>query len=165
VAIEIAGAPDGREDAVSRSTTDALIEELARLGAKPVRLDDDPTVGASAHARTANEMGASLCLSISLVSPDAGSTGPMCSFFGSASTHSPAGMQLAELILEELERVTGRAGGTKGLTGAILRETRMPAVQIEPLSRADDPAEIADPGLPVRVAAAIATGVRRFFAD
>ena len=165
VAIDRGPTPDHAIEAVARSVMDALVEELSRVGAKPVRLDDDDRRGSSARARMANELGASLCLSVTLVSADARSTGPACSFFGSASTHSPAGMQLAQLILDELERATGRAGRTHRLTSAMLRETRMPAVQVEPLGEADDRSQLADPDVPALVAAAIAAGVSRFFAD
>ena len=161
VAIEVGEAPS---DDLTRATIDALVTSLSHLGAKPVRLDEDESLLSSARARMANEMGASLCLSVTLVSAEDGSIGPTCSFFGSASTHSPAGMQLAQLILDELERVTGRPGRIQRLTGAILRETRMPAVQVAPLGQADARSTIVG-DLPTRVAAAIATGVRRFFAD
>jgi N-acetylmuramoyl-L-alanine amidase len=47
----------------------------------------------------------------------------------------------------------------------MLRETRMPAVQVEALGAADDGTVVRDPAFPARVATAIAAGVRRFFAD
>ena len=162
VAIDVGAA--AAED-VTRHTIDALAAALSRLGAKPVRLDEDDALASSARARMANEMGASLCLSVAFVSADPGSTGPTCSYFGSASTHSPAGMQLAQLILDELEGAMARPGRTKRLTNAILRETRMPAVVVEPMGSDDDASSLTDPGLPARVGAAIATGVGRFFAD
>jgi hypothetical protein len=80
----------------------------------------------------------------------------VCAYFGSASTHSPAGKRLAELVLEELDRGPGSSGRLEGLTEAILRETRMPAVQIQPcMTTADDV-----PG----IARAISEALRRFFA-
>jgi hypothetical protein len=80
----------------------------------------------------------------------------VCSYFGSASTHSPAGKRLAELVLEEMDRKPGYPGRLEGLTDAILRETRMPAVQIQPCmtTTADVP----------RIAGAVADALRRFFA-
>ena len=165
VAVDRGPTPDRDVEDVARSVMDGLVVELSHLGAKPVRLDEDETLGSSARARMANEMGASLCLSVTLVSADARSTGPTCSFFGSASTHSPAGMQLAQLILDELERATGRPGKAQRLTGAMLRETRMPAVQVEPVGQADDRSWLTDRAFAADVAAAIATGVSRFFAD
>ncbi len=41
-------------------------------------------------------------------------------------------MLLAQLILDELEAELGVRGRLQRLTGAMLRETRMPAVQVEP---------------------------------
>jgi hypothetical protein len=82
----------------------------------------------------------------------------VCSYFGSDRTHSPAGMLLARLILEELEPATGRPGRVRPLAGTLLRETRMPAVQLEIPARPTDP-----DGYPEGVAIAVAAGVRRFF--
>ena len=81
----------------------------------------------------------------------------MCAYFGSATTHSPAGKRLAELVAEELAaRVPAPPDTWKRLTHAILRETRMPAVQIQPCvtTTADVPA----------VARAVAVALGRFFA-
>jgi N-acetylmuramoyl-L-alanine amidase len=133
-----------------------LADELGRLGAKPALLraaDDDPTP--SERASAANEVDAAACVSIH-VDRDRITSGPVCFSFGSASTHSPMGMRLAQLIVEELALSFGTAGTTELLAAALLRETRMPAVQVEPaVHGALDPAA---------VARAIATGLGRFFA-
>ncbi len=133
-----------------------LADELGRLGAKPALLraaDDDPTP--SERAAAANEVDAAACVSIH-VDRDRITSGPVCFSFGSASTHSPMGMRLAQLIVEELALAFGTAGTTELLAAALLRETRMPAVQVEPaVHGALDPAA---------VAGAIATGLARFFA-
>ena len=129
----------------------ALADGLVAMGAKPVLLrgeDGDPS--ASDRARSANEMGASVCVSLH-VSPSGTEAPSTCSYFGNAATHSPAGKRLAELAAEELERELGCTMSVERLTGAILRETRMPAVQIE-TSQAD------------RVGPAIAAALSRFFA-
>jgi N-acetylmuramoyl-L-alanine amidase len=146
--------PEGGSDearVASYAAAVALADELVAMGAKPVLLrgeDDDPS--ASERARSANEMGASVCVSlhVSTGDPEAPLT---CSYFGSAATHSPAGKRLAELAAEELERELGCAMSVERLTGTILRETRMPAVQIE-TSQADP------------VGLAIAAALSRFFA-
>jgi N-acetylmuramoyl-L-alanine amidase len=72
---------------------------------------------------------------------------------------------LAQLILEELEAELGLAGRLQPLTIAPLRETRMPAVQVEPLTGigAQEQKMLTDPDLPSRVARAVAAGVGRFF--
>ncbi len=132
----------------------ALADELSGIGAKPVllRADDQP----SQSARAANELTAAACVSLHL-SPHGENDGAICSYFGSATTHSPAGKHIAELIVAALERELGCPGRAGGLTEAILRETRMPAVQIE-LPQGDPPAG------PERVARAIAEGLSRYFA-
>ena len=120
----------------------------------------------SDRAREANEMGASMCISLHLASGLPEASGPTCSYFGSASTHSPAGMLLAQLILEELEAELGVRGRLQRLTGAMLRETRMPAVQVEPvfITNAVEAALLVDPEFGGRIGRAVAAGVRRFFA-
>jgi N-acetylmuramoyl-L-alanine amidase len=142
----------------------AVAEELAALGAKPelLRLEvPDPVP--SERARIANELGAALCVSIQIGVDDA--VKPSCAYFGTAATHSPTGRHLAELILEELERDFGRTGRLERLTVAMLRETRMPAVQVEPfsLAREADRSIVGDPTVPGRVGNAVAGGIRRFF--
>lgn len=146
----------------------ALHDELVALGAKPALLcarGEDPT--ASERARTANELGASVCVSLRLGTGLPEAAGPTCSYFGSASTHSPAGMLLAQLILEELEAELGKRGRLHRLTGAMLRETRMPAVQIEPLflTNRHEAASLGDPEFTRRVGRAVARGVRRFYRE
>jgi N-acetylmuramoyl-L-alanine amidase len=145
----------------------ALRDALAARGAKPELLSDvgaDPTP--SDRARLANELGAVLCLSLHLGEGVSETSGPTCSYFGSPRTHSPAGQLLAEHILDELEGALGRRGRLQRLTGAMLRETLMPAVQIEPVAGAN-PSEVSllnDAVFIARVADAIAAGSSRYFA-
>ena len=133
-----------------------LADELGRLGAKPAVLrsaDERPT--ASDRARAANDVGAAACVSIH-VDRDRVTAGPVCFSFGNTSTHSPMGMRLAQLIVEELALTFGTAGTTERLAATMLRETRMPAVQVEPAVHGE-----VDPLL---IARAIAAGLARFFA-
>jgi N-acetylmuramoyl-L-alanine amidase len=134
----------------------ALADELAAMGAKPVVLEGDARTGPSDMARAANELSASACISLQVATAGSRAGGPVCNYFGSASTHSPAGRRLAELVLEELDRGPGSAGRLERLTDAILRETRMPAVQIQPYAVTVDDVP--------RVASAVAGALRRFFA-
>jgi N-acetylmuramoyl-L-alanine amidase len=94
-------------------------------------------------------------------------SGPTCSYFGSTHTHSPFGMRLAGLILHELEDEFDRRGRLQRLAVTMLRDTRMTAVQVEPLflTNEDEARMIADPRFPERVGRAVATGMRRFFRD
>jgi N-acetylmuramoyl-L-alanine amidase len=145
----------------------AVAQELAAVGAKPELLrtgGEDPSP--SDRARTANELGAAVLLSLHLGSGLPEGSGPTCSYFGSDTTHSPAGRHLAELVLDELEREFGCRGRTQRLTIGLLRETRMPALQVEPLfvTNQREAEMIADPAFATRVGRAVASGVRRFFA-
>jgi N-acetylmuramoyl-L-alanine amidase len=154
-------------DASIRAVAAALVDELSTAGAKPATLESEGVSGPSDRAREANELGASMCISIHMATGLPEASGPTCSYFGSERTHSPGGMLLAQLILEQLERELGTRGRLQRLTGAMLRETRMPAVQIEPafLTNTLEAVAIADPGWAASVARAIAAGVRRFFGE
>ncbi len=150
VAIDPAGS-----DPASFEVATRLAEELERLGAKPAVLRsgaEDPAP--SDRARAANDVGAAACVSIH-VDRERTTSGPVCFSFGSASTHSPMGMRLAQLIVDELATASGAAGTTERLTATMLRETRMPAVQVAPAS--DDELDA------TMTARAIAAGLERFF--
>lgn len=144
-----------------------LADELAARGAVPTLLRDadrDPTP--SARAQAANELGAAVCISIHLNGGDPGAEGSTCFYFGTEGTYSPAGQRLAEVIQEELtSRLRLKDGRTHPLAVALLRETRMPAVQVEP-SFITNPREeglLLDGEFRRRVAEALTAGVERFF--
>jgi N-acetylmuramoyl-L-alanine amidase len=161
IAVDVGNA----RDRVTRAIGAAVVDALASAGAKPVSIGEAPGVPASARAQEANELDAVMCVSLGLAEGLPEAEGPTCSYFGSATTHSPMGMLLAQLILEELERELGTRGRLQRLTGTILRETQMPAVIVEPASVTNPrEAELLDtPDVAVRVGSAVATGVRRFF--
>jgi N-acetylmuramoyl-L-alanine amidase len=117
------------------------------------------------RAEAANVNGASACVSLHLGGGLPEASGPTCSYFGSDLSHSPAGMRLAGLILQELESEFACRGRLQRLSTAMLRETRMPAVQVEPLfiTNREEAAMIADPAFAARTARALAGGLRRFF--
>jgi N-acetylmuramoyl-L-alanine amidase len=126
----------------------------------------DDAAAPTDRARLANEAGAAASITVDLTTGDQeGGGGPVCSYFGSRTTHSPSGLVLAQLILEELEAELGLSGRLRPLTVAPLRETRMPAVQVEPLTGGGEVEKkiLTDPDLPSRVARAVAAGVGRFF--
>ena len=162
------GDPGEPGSACTYSVAEALRDELAAMGAKPslLRGRDEP-LGPTERARVANDMSASMCVSIELASGLPEASGPTVSYFGSDQTHSPAGMLLAQLILEELEAALGARGRLQRLAVSMLRETRMPAVQVEPafITNEREAAQIEDPVFAERVGRAVAAGVRRFFAD
>ncbi len=162
------GDPGARGSACTFSVAEALRDELAAMGAKPslLRGRNEP-LGRTERARVANEMGATMCVSIDLATGLPEAAGPTVSYFGSDRTHSPGGMLLAELILEQVEAVLRTRGRLQRLSISMLRETRMPAVQVEPASLTNEleATLIDDPVFAERVGRAVAAGVRGFFAD
>ena len=133
-----------------------LVDELSAAGAKPVLLQPvGSDMSPSDRARGANELSAAICISLHLPE-NPGSERVVCSYFGSATTHSPAGRRIAELIVIALEQERGTFGTVGRLTDAILRETRMPAVQIEL------PADL-EASTSSLMAGAIATALQRYF--
>lgn len=166
VAVDAGHGSDDQGDDLHLAMARAVAKQLGALGAKPELLraeGEDPTP--SERARVANDLGAAVLLSLHLATGVPEGSGPTCSYFGSATTHSPAGRHLAELVLDELEREFGCRGRTQRLTVGMLRETRMPAIQIEPLfvTNRREAEVIADPAFADRVGGAVAAGVRRFF--
>jgi N-acetylmuramoyl-L-alanine amidase len=162
------GDPGEPGAACTYSVAEALRDEFAAMGAKPSLLRSrGEALGSTDRARLANEMGAAMCVSVELATGLPGASGPTVSYFGSAQTHSPAGMLLAQLILEEVEGALATRGRLQRLSVSMLRETRMPAVLVEPafITNERDAALIDDPVFAERVGRAVAAGVRRFFAD
>src|SRR5207302_3037312 len=107
------------------------------------------------------------CISIHLNGhADPAAEGATCFYFGTPDTSSPAGQRLAELILEEL---TGRMGLMDGrihpMSITILRETQMPAVQVEPcfITNPKEEQLLGEEGFRCAVATAVAEGLERFF--
>jgi N-acetylmuramoyl-L-alanine amidase len=145
-----------------------LDRELDRRGASPLLLREtasNPNPGPSERAALANESGAAACVAIHLGRNADDDPGSSCAFFGTATTYSPAGQRLAELIQQRLCDGLGlRDLGTRRLAISILRETKMPAVQVEPC-RVSDPSEEArlrDPVFVAGVAGALADALEEF---
>lgn len=145
----------------------ALAEELAARGAIPQPLrgsGDDPTAGG--RARMANDLSATVCISLHANAGEPEAEGTTCFYFGTPDTHSPAGRRLAEVIQEELvSRLGLKDGRIHPLAIDILRETRMPAVQIEPGFMTNEKEErmLTDGGIRRDIASAIADGIERYF--
>ncbi len=143
----------------------ALAGELERRGARSVLLrsgQEDPDV--SDRARRANAADAAVCVSIHLGGGELVPAGAVCCYYGTPNTHSPMGLRLAESIRSELFELGLPDGGVRPLAIAILRETRMPAVQIELAVLADpgDAGRVADAGFAEHAASAIARGIESF---
>jgi N-acetylmuramoyl-L-alanine amidase len=146
-------------DPAGAAIVSRLIDRLSAIGAKAIALDGEAAADAARSAEAANALDAAVCISL-VTGSDATDAGPVCSYFGSPRTHSPAGMMLARFIADELGSVTERPGRARPLSGTLLRETRMPAVQVEIPSTVCNDERSADP-----IADAVARGVRRFFSD
>jgi N-acetylmuramoyl-L-alanine amidase len=166
IAIDPGHGPDSGGDLTLRMAA-AVAKALGAVGAKPTIVrasDEDPS--SQQRAAIANELGAAICVSLHLGSALPEASGPTCSYFGTTATYSPSGMHLAQLILDELEAEFRRRGRLQRLSIGLLRDTRMPAVQVEPLFATNEAEarEIAEPEFPARVGRAVAAGVQRFFA-
>jgi N-acetylmuramoyl-L-alanine amidase len=147
---------------------DAFADELRRRGADPVLLRgrlETPTP--SERAQSANEAGAEVCVSIHMNGhADPGAEGATCMYFGTPATSSPAGQRLAELIQDELTTRTGLMDGRiHPMAFTILRETQMPAVQVEPcfLTNPKEERLLQEEAFRHDVAIAMAEGLERFF--
>jgi N-acetylmuramoyl-L-alanine amidase len=145
-----------------------LAAALVRLGALPSILRDRAqTPSPSERARAANELGAAVCVSVHLNAGGPSEQGSMCAYFGTEETYSPAGQRLAEAVQDALTSGIGLVDGrTHRLTISFLRETRMPAVQVQPafLTHPDEERLLVDPVQRRRIADAIARGIAAFFA-
>jgi N-acetylmuramoyl-L-alanine amidase len=160
-------APDGLEEQeVAMWLAEALAAELERRGAVPVLLraaSENPPV--SARAQRANALEAAVCVSLHVNAGEPEAEGSTCFFYGTPTTHSPGGRRLAEVIQEELtSRLAVQDGRVHPMSLAILRETRMPAVQVEPcfVTNAAEVERLRDGLYRGRVAGAIAEGIARF---
>jgi N-acetylmuramoyl-L-alanine amidase len=162
VVVDVGDGPEDGSD-VHRRAAEIVVAELRAAGAdaRMIPVDGDPR-SPSDRARAANDADASAIVTIELtMREDEG--GPACSYFGSRTTHSPSGLALAQLILEELEAALELPGHVQPLTIAQLRETRMPAVQVELIVGPRERARFAHPEAPSSVGRAVAAGIRRFF--
>lgn len=121
----------------------------------------------SARARLANDLDADAVISISanaLANPAA--RGAASYYFGTAQFMSESGQRLAGTLLDELVAHDWVPDcRVHPMTWAILRETRMTAVVVEPgfLTSPADEHRLADPRTQATIAEALLMGVARFF--
>jgi N-acetylmuramoyl-L-alanine amidase len=158
--IQIAGLVEAE---LADRVASALVAELERRGARTVLL----RTGAAEvgdRARRANAAGAAVCVSIHLGGGELAPSGAVCCYYGTPSTHSPMGLRLARSIRSELLELGLPDGGDRPLAISILRETRMPAVQVEVavVTNPDEAECVRDARFPERAAGAIAEGIERF---
>jgi N-acetylmuramoyl-L-alanine amidase len=161
--------PGGTTEAdAAHALAAALADELHRRGAVPELLRTrDATPSPSERAQRANDIGAEVCISIHLNGhDDPAAEGATCFYFGTQETASPAGQRLAELIQDELITRAGLMDGrVHPMSITILRETQMPAVQVEPcfITNSKEERLLGDDSFRCALASAMAEGLERFF--
>ena len=119
---------------------------------------------ASERARRANEVDGDIFLSLHLNShSEPTAEGASTYYF----PRSRAGEVLADSVKDQLVHLGLRDCRSHPRSYSILRETRMPAVLVEPafISNPDEAKLLIDPDFRATIATAIAAGVRRYFED
>jgi N-acetylmuramoyl-L-alanine amidase len=162
-----AGPTGTREADICSALAAAFHEELAERGAEPffVRTADE-TPPAHERARRANEYGAELVVSLHLsADSDPVNRGATTYYYGRGGYGSQAGRRLAELIQDELTRLGLPDGHAQPKSLPLLRETRMPAVHVQPgyITNPAEEAQLGQEGFRRSVAMALATAIQRFF--
>jgi len=157
--------PTGRaESDLCWDLAQRLRHRLIELGAH-VRLTrarwDSPD--ASERARRANELGADLFISIHLNSHDEAAAEGACTYYWRTSR---AGEKLADAIQMELVGLGTRDCRSHPRSYQLLRETRMPAVLVEPcfITNPAEERRLDDSGYRESIAGAIASAIGRYFA-
>jgi N-acetylmuramoyl-L-alanine amidase len=162
--------PTGLDEAdVTQELAAALAALLAAHGADPLLLrpgGQNPSESERAHA--ANAEGVGLLISFHLnAHRDPQAEGATVFYCGREGWASTSGQRLAELIQEELVRRAGlKDGRTHPKWLPLLRETRMPAVRVEPcfVTNPSEERRLREGVLTQQIAAAIVSGIERFFA-
>ncbi|MGZ4119290.1 MAG: N-acetylmuramoyl-L-alanine amidase [Actinomycetota bacterium] len=158
--------PSGtREDDVCLAIARAVEAELTASGTQ-VFLTRRPADGPSdaERAALANTLGADLFLAIHLGGAEPSARGAAAFYFGHERFRSEMGMRLAEVLLEQVCALGFIDGRTHAKTFPILRETRMPAVLLEPghITNVDEERMLGDDNFLQQLASAITEGIRRF---
>ena len=152
-----------READVCWELATRLAEQLVERGARVrfTRTEADAP-DASERARRANDIKGDLFISLHLNSHERGSAeGTSTYYFGG----SAAGEALAENIQAELVGLGLKDCRSHARAYTILKETRMPAVLVEPvfISNHTEAARLENPHFLTRVAAATARAIARYF--
>lgn len=154
---------DGLEEAtVCWDLAMKLADRLAAAGAR-IRFTrtEIESLDPSERARRANAMHADLFISLHLNAHEAGAEGATTFYFGG----SRAGEALADRLQSELVRLDLKDCRSHARSYPVLRETRMPAVLVEPgfITNPDDEKKLRDQDFLGRVADAITRGVARYY--
>ena len=157
---------DADNDDVSLAIARELADRLREVGARPSLLrNGSETTPVGERIQRANAADAAALICIAVGTGEQVSRGSACLYYGTRSTHSPMGRRLAETIRDALVRGLGVAdGGLHARSIAILRETRMPAVRVEPAVATDpgDAERIGDPAFAKDVARSVVEGILAF---
>jgi N-acetylmuramoyl-L-alanine amidase len=142
-----------------------LAAHLTGIGAR-VRFSrtENEEPDTSLRARRANDLDADLFVSIHLNShEEEGAEGASTYFFNG----SRAGERLADAIQNGLVEIGARDCRSHARSYQILRETRMPAVVVEPcfITNPDEAKRLDDPDYRGAIAEAIAIGIRRYYVE
>jgi N-acetylmuramoyl-L-alanine amidase len=162
--------PTGLSEAeVSYRTAEALVDELLGRGASPFLLraaNTNPTP--SERARAANAAGAEVLIAVHMNShDDPNAEGASTFYYGQEDWFSQAGRRLAELVQGELTSRLGlKDGRTHPMALALLRETQMPAVHVEPcfITNSREESLMAQERFRRELARGLADAIERFFA-
>ncbi len=161
--------PGGQQEhALTWALGTRLVARLRALGAEAVPSRGPATSpSASERARLANEFGVDVVLSIALNAwHNPAARGCAISYYGNSQFVSASGEELALHLQAGLVAAGwGPDCRIHPVTWAIVRETRMPAVVIEPafLTAPQDARRLADPVEQDRLAAVLTTGMAHFF--
>jgi N-acetylmuramoyl-L-alanine amidase len=140
-----------------------LAERLVRVGAKArFTRNEIEAPEASERAARANEMGADLFLSLHLNANSSPAAEGVCTYY---FPRSSAGELLADELLSALVALGRRDCRSHARSYPVLKETRMPAVIIEPafITNPDEEKQLEEPAFRAEIADAIATGIFRFW--
>lgn len=159
--------PRGSTEAACGFAIARELEAALAAGGMTVYLTRDERTNPSESQRAlfANRQGADLLVSIHVgAHSDRNAGGASTYYYGNEKFESEAGAKLAELAQHavcELGLVDGR---THAKTFAILRETRMPAIHIEPgfISNPEEESKLTDPSFRRALGQAIASAIRAF---
>ena len=162
--------PGGLVEAeVAWRLAELLAAELRARGADPVVLrshDEDPP--ASERAARANAAQADVLVAVHLNDHgDPAAEGSSSYYFGRLDSYSLAGRALADVVQEELVARTGlKDGRTHPKAFPILRESTMPAVQLEPcfITNPKEERLLREDRFRRELAAAVAEALERYFA-
>jgi N-acetylmuramoyl-L-alanine amidase len=165
------GGPDQGDRGARGATESEICWDLARLVAErlaqagtQIRFTrtepEDPDV--SERARRANDVAADLFLSIHLNSHDEPTAEGACAYYFGGSS---SGQALADAVQGELVKLGSRDCRTHARSYALLRETRMPAVLLEPafISNPDEEKKLERLDHRTEIADAIVLGIRRYY--